>query len=1174
MFDLQKGTTLIEASAGTGKTYTLCRIALQLTLQKRITLDRILAVTFTEAATEELASRIHELYQSCLRQLETGIYKEDLLKELASNDSLEVDSAKDDLRYSLEVFDEAPISTIHGFCRRSLESVALETRIPLDAEISQIENELIEQLQNEYIRQNILESSSALSAAFASQSDFEKRLREIGKQCSIHPEAVLRPTPEPIQLETLDRRFASLPTSISDLLDSKADYLPHLNARSKVLKLLSGQDPTLERIASRSSILPSEFRSLEELSSEKWLKAIKKSGKDLSIPPSINEIDLVLAQTAKAFQSLLFNYKRWLSERLTKAKSQANVVSFNDLLHLLWRALQNDPEQSAANYIGSRYDAALIDEFQDTDRIQLKIARSLFGKGDHYLFYIGDPKQAIYRFRGADIYAYFKAVGEKGLKRIPLDRNFRSTPKLVEAVNHLFSNAASAFVDDRIVFKEAESARHDLAAEGGVAAMTIRQLALEASEIPSGSGDYRRVLAELAANDFARRLNEHPALKAEDVTFLVNNKNEANELSEALLQRGIPSSIRADRSVFKTQEAEDLKQLLFALANPARNSFKRGVYACFKPGFDIAELSDDAFDESAASFFDYFGDWARSWYSANFDVAFNNLMDLLSAAQDDSSISDSERRFTNFRQLAELLSEARDTERLSPRGLFNWLCRKESADVTEREEWQTRISSDEGKPQIITVHKSKGLQFPIVILPFVGLKRIRLQELAQSYHGSDEELVIDYAPEAESVSTQYSRREELAENGRLLYVALTRAEREVLLYLCPEEISRQSKLPAESSFARSLLGPESPVSSDSVARTLQDLASTSKGVIDFKQIPCQTGEFVELTAKEARDEGQPVAARPLRNRRQMPQPDRVVSFSALNKILLHDSDTSLDALQNAEAESDEIENAPIDTLEEEAQTDYATEISIFKLPKGTKTGDLLHLILERFDFSQADTLGRVVRAAFDELRFEGQEFEPILVAQIRALAKAELESRYDTLSLEQLSSHCRVTELEFTYPVHGDIKSSIIATLESSELGVIPKSWVHSLSLSEHGISASMLRGFIDLVFEHNNRFYIVDWKSNYLGPTPESYDQPAVLESMGEHNYFLQYLLYCVALKRYLAWRFPGENFSDRFGGVFYIYVRGITPNKPTGIYYDYPNQALLEKLDQALLDKRGAAP
>ena len=1162
MIDLQPGTTLIEASAGTGKTYTLCRIALQLTLQKGIALDRILAVTFTEAATEELATRLRQLYQECLHQLDTGKHEEQLLVDLAAEPDFDLDRAKQALRYSLEVFDEAPISTIHGYCKRALELVALETRTPLDAELSPVENQLVAQLQNEYLRQQIFEASPCLAAALPGRKGFDDLLAEIGRQCASHPQARLRPQlPQPALAE-LDRRFASVPEHCRSLLDRAAEFLPHLSGTSIIAKrrwLVDTPESPLAQAARRGFLLPSDFEWLSALLPEKWTKAIKQSGKNLPTPPLVDAAGALIGQIDNAFAYLAFHYRSWLSERLQLAKEQANVISFNDLLHLLHRALQGESGARVADLLADRCDAALIDEFQDTDRIQFSIAQKLFGGGEHYLFFIGDPKQSIYRFRGADIFAYFKATQGGSLRKIHLEQNFRSTPGLVQAVNTLFSHARAAFVDPRIAFHPVHAARSDLLPPFlSSAPFSITQLSLLPGTPPPGKGDYRHTLAERAANDFARRLNSDPSLRPEDVTFLVNDRLDANALNDALRRRGIVCSLRADRSVFETREASDLLQLLAALASPARSSLKRGAYARLSGGPAATAMLDPDFDERVAPFMECISDWARNWSSLNFNVAFKRLTDLL------LDTNASEQRHANFAQLAELLSEACDDEALTPRGLLNWLRRKQDADVSQNDEWQTRISSDEGKPQILTIHKSKGLQFPIVILPFVGLRRIRASERSLTYHDANDELVIDISPEADPTSLSLARDEALAEDARLLYVALTRAVYENTLYLAPEEISSRSGVLA-SSFGQLLLGIGETVTSERLREALESLVLASDNAISLQSETYGPGEYA-ANERQSTPVNQDIAARPLAERIALPGPARILSFSALSRSLHLDLENAALALDASETGNDEASPQPLPPTESLTLPEPSDALSIFTLPKGAKAGDLLHLILENFDFSQPDTLAATTVQAFETLRFEPRAFEPIVAAQIAAIAQAELPSAFGSFRLADVPPERRIAELEFGYPVSGDTKQAIASVLQQCPTGRIPAAWTQRFAAATSGLTASMLRGFIDLVIEHDDRLYIVDWKSNYLGDTPACYTDAAMVLSMSEHDYFLQYLLYCVALKRHLAWRFPDRPFADAFGGVFYIYARGVTPGSQTGIYYDLPSHELLDALDENL--------
>ncbi|MDQ8201847.1 UvrD-helicase domain-containing protein [Pelagicoccus sp. SDUM812003] len=1167
MIELSPGTTLIEASAGTGKTYTLCRIALQLTVQKGVTLDRILAVTFTEAATEELASRFHELYQTCLRELETGKLEEEILLELAACGDFDREQAIRALRFSLDVFDEAPISTIHSFCKRALDLISLETKSPLDAELVPVEKPLIDRLRSEYIRERVLESSLALSLALPSQRDFSEKLEEIGRWSSSHPSSKLHPTPPPVDIAGLDRRVEALPGAVQELL-ARADALgPSLKKNSRVAKQLVASDSSLSLIAKRGYLLPSDLAALKDLGSDTWSKALNKSGQGLEPPSAFALIDVINDQLQNAFSSLAFHYGSWLRQQLEEAKQRANIITFNDLLHSLHRALKSDEHGTVADLIGSRYDAVLIDEFQDTDIVQLEIAKTLFGDGKHYLFYIGDPKQSIYRFRGADIYAYFSGAQSDSGKKLTLAKNYRSDPKLIDAVNHLFTQARAGFVDERIVYTPVQAGKTDTSCPfRSTSPFHIEHLMLEGDPNKApGRQEYAKALAERAAEDFSVRLNADPDLRANQVAFLVNSHKEADTLAIALNRRGISCSIRSERGVFKSEEAEIMKQLLASLSSPSRISLKKGLVATISLSVVVDKLVDESVQASLAPFFEYISEWSNNWENANFDVSFRRLLSLLPSFIATSNHGQWERRLANLHHLAEHLSETHSADRLSPLALLNWLERESQSESSDRDDSQVRLVSDQGKPQIITIHKSKGLQFPLVILPFIGLRRLRRDPRLESYHNEDGSLVLDMDIQSDENRLAAARRESLAEDIRLIYVALTRAEHENILYLCPEEISAHARV-LSSSFAQFLLGDED-ATSENLAAFLQTLAQRSEGALSYGQSPLFE---TETTVCDRSFDGSfasfkerlPVSIK------QIPSPHRVLSFSAISKFAHRELESSYGLSQASESKNDEPNEETEDDLDDPVVPVEETNRgpSIFTLPKGVRAGDLLHLILERYDFSQPETLARVTESVFDELNFQPRSYDAIVATQIGIVTQTELPSPFGAFRLADIAPSQRLAELEFSYPVSGDILKSIGQALSGEDRGLIPETWAKRLSTIDMPLIASMLRGFIDLVFEREGRLYILDWKSNYLGDHPQSYDETAMREAMAEHDYFLQYLLYCVALKRYLSWKFPEDSFTDRFGGVYYLFVRGMSLGKQTGIYFDRPPHSLLDALDTAL--------
>ena len=1169
MISLHKGTTLIEASAGTGKTYTLVRIALRLTIENNVPLNRILAVTFTEAATEELASRIRELYQDCLQQLELDKVVEPTLIEALDASEIDHATAIRRLKFSLEVFDEAPISTIHGFCKRSLDQVALETKAPLDAQLENIENTLVDQLQNEYLRQHIHERSEVLSLFYPQRkSSFCKRLTALARESASHPYAQLEPEPRDYPLDSLDETYRELIDAIARLMQDGEAIAKKLKGGRKITKLISGATPTLLKAIERGNLLPDDIDSFVDLSVETWEKTIKKNFQDEAPPPALERIAHFLSEVEIAFQSLLLGYKNWLSENLKEAKERLNIISYNDLIHRLDSALRNDQSGRVASQLSERYDAALIDEFQDTDPTQYDIAQTLFGQGQHYLFFIGDPKQAIYRFRGADIFAYFKAINAPGLQKIDLGANYRSHPKLVHATNSLFENSEEGFLYDSIAFKAVTPAQEDIAPNFHLHAPFYIRAFNDIFGALGSKTALKTALSRVAANDFAHRLNQDPELDAKKVAFLVNNRHEANSLSQELERRGIASIIRADRSIFETGEIGTLRQLLEFLSAPTRVSLKRGLLLTPICGYTTADLLNESFEEEAAPVFDHLSHWAQNWFETNFDNALNRLISLSNASQTLLRSTDGERRYTNLRHLSELLEEAREQSALSPRGLLNWLERHRQSDASSEDDWQTRLSSDEGKPQIITLHKSKGLEFPIVILPFLSLLNVDPKSEYSIYHDtrtSDSKLVLDLSRERSEEARAMAYREELAEKIRLIYVALTRAVYQNVLYLAPE--SNDGTLVA-SAFAQMMIGCESAapgttLTSDEITQRffskLETLAASHSEHFKVDYIDLQSN--ATFIACQDRDPPSVQTSSPRHFKRlRLPGPDRILSFSSLSRQLnAHSIKLEEDHLREDEpsAEGEILEEEPSETPPRQ---------SIFTLLKGAQAGDLFHLILERFDFCRGKRLREVVAEAFKELQFPEPEYESIVHDQIFHVSQTALQTNHGNFRLADIPPAARIAELEFAYPVHGDARSHLQKAFSQAPLGKIPSKWLQRFEHQSHPITASMLRGFIDLVFEHEGRLYILDWKSNHLGDSLKHYTEKKMVESMADHDYFLQYILYCVALKRFIENRFPGDAFADRFGGVFYLFVRGIQNGTQSGIYYDQPAPELIEAVDAAL--------
>jgi len=393
-------------------------------------------------------------------------------------------------------------------------------------------------------------------------------------------------------------------------------------------------------------------------------------------------------------------------------------------------------------------------------------------------------------------------------------------------------------------------------------------------------------------------------------------------------------------------------------------------------------------------------------------------------------------------------------------------------------------------------------------------------------------------------------------------VALTRAVDECSLYLCPEErTSRQKRLP--SSFSQLVLGSENAVNllgqNEISTALLSSIQTFDSDCIAVNERPLvRPSQLPTTSVAVSRQKGLIAQARAIAHG-SIPVAERILSFSTITRIA-HAHDLVQEEIDNDEIE---LEPPPEPEIAEDLIEIEHEGPTVFNLPKGAHTGNLFHSILEELDFQDPDSIDDCVHQAFTRLRYGYVEHRPIVIELIQTLLRKPLS---DDLRLDRISPSQRIPELEFAYPTSVDTLRKISNALVKHPSPGIPRSWAEGLDLSQTRVGASLLRGFIDLVFEHNGQLYILDWKSNHLGDRISDYRQELLDLAMSPHDYYLQYCLYAVALKRYLELRSPQTDFYDRFGGVYYLFLRGISEREKSGIFFDRPDRKLLEALDEAI--------
>ncbi|MBJ6726971.1 exodeoxyribonuclease V subunit beta [Geomesophilobacter sediminis] len=1054
------GRNLIEASAGTGKTFTIAGVYLRLVLELGLEVGEILVVTFTEAATKELKERIRKRLKEAELAFEKGEASDPLLAKLIG-EAADRTRARRLLSLAVRSFDEAAIFTIHGFCQRTLQENPFESGSLCDTELVTDQGSILREIARDYWRINCY---------------YAPRPRvEAAQNAGLSPEGLLN----------LAKRVAA---------DPSAAVIPDLPAETT------------------------------EISA--WLLALKRG---------------------------FFDY---LAAELPKRKQTRNVRSFDDLLIDLNAALKQKNSLLPA-LIRKRYRAALIDEFQDTDPTQFAIFDTIY-PAEHPapFFLIGDPKQAIYSFRGADIFAYMGAA-RATRERHTLLQNWRSHPRLIRGVNTLFASHPSPFLFESIPFLEVEAAQRELAplTIAGAEPVPFKLWFAPRREPgkPINKGDANEFLPETVATEICRLLEGGAAGKVRigeravapgDIAVLVRTNHQAKLVQGSLTSRGIPSVLCSTGYLFEAPEAAELLRVLSAVAEPGHEALLRGALATRMTGVTGDELAVLMADEAAwEEILDEFRGYHEIWAERGCMTMILRYLERRGVRERLLSLPQGERRLTNLLHLIETVHQAQVEGHLGMEGVISWLATR-IMEKKEGEEHEIRLETDEAAVQLVTIHKSKGLEYPIVFAPFCWSEHGGRKDAAY-FHDDSGRVVLDIGSEDLGGNLARADRETLAENLRLLYVALTRGK--YLTYLAWGAFKD-----AGSGALHYLLHPEAAaggqvaLSDDEMIEELQRLAQRSDGAIEVVTLP------------------EPDAARYAGDHRDASELSCREFTGGIERDWRVASFTSLATRSREHHELPDRDEA---TQTEAPDFDAPSSVpatGIFAFPKGAKAGIFLHEIFERMDFTApAEELPSLVVELLDRHGFD-KEWEKPVSAMVRAVLSAPLGEA--GFKLADIPVARRFTELEFFFPlakVSSDRLRNAIWAFTSQPLPVDLGALFDRLSFTT---LKGMLRGFMDLVVEHKGRYYILDWKSNHLGNSVGEYGTVRMRREMEHHLYPLQYLLYTVALDNYLRLRLPKYDYDRHFGGIHYVFLRGVD-GTGNGIFSDRPPKALIQELSAVLV-------
>ncbi len=1176
------GARLIEASAGTGKTFTIAGLYLRLLLghgsaetrhRVPLTVDQILVVTFTEAATAELRDRIRARIHDARIAFARGQSSDPVIQPLL-NEFDDHKQAAEILLQAERQMDEAAVYTIHGFCQRMLTQNAFESGSRFNNEFVTDESHLKAQVVADYWRRNFYPLPFTLAGEI--------------RQLWSSPSALLSDISNYLTGAPLSLSVPAMKGSLADLHTENLKKIDELKAQWR-----ESQDDFLTLISS-SGVNP---RSYNKKSLPTWLEAVnawaatettgydypdklEKFAQNVLLEKTLKgsapqhavfeAIETFLANPISLKAPLLAHAIEHCRVMLANAKNQKQWLSFDDLLTQLSASIDTDESELLAARIRTLYPVAMIDEFQDTDPLQYSIfSRIYLNNPECGLFMIGDPKQAIYGFRGADIFTYIKARNQVSA-HYTLGTNWRSSADMVQAVNQVFALPDSPFIyDSDIPFlpvRYSPNAEKRIWTMGGQKQPALTYWLQEADDKPLPKGEYLTRMAEATASQIQTILTQaqqgqaclvngekQKAVQAGDIAVLVRTGSEGRMIKQALAEQGIASVYLSNRdSVFTSSVAQDLQRLLQAVLTPENDRALRASLASELFALDAASLdalnNDEIVWENAVN---EFKEYRKLWVQRGVlpmlraVISKRHIAERLLEEGASSQGENGERVLTDLMHIGELLQQA-SNELDSDHGLLRWLAQSISDaenGLGGSDDQIQRLESERNLVQIVTIHKSKGLEYDLVFLPFVFSYREASE--AKYYDAANDRTVLDIT--GNDASMKQADKERLAEDLRLIYVALTRAVYACFIGASPLRNGRSTKEPT--GVHRSAIGYLIQNGQEGGINDLHQGLTKQQDELDCVVVadpPQQLEEKYVAPQEEIHD----LSANELQN--PIDRNWRITSYSSLVKQGSHHAEHDATI---------EVTGFDIDSSEEQDEADLVEpERSIFTFPRGARPGTFLHSLFEEIEFTQLATTEENTQIILGLMESEqlDEEWLPILQQLIDTVLATPLDGK--SLLLNQKAPSQRLVEMEFLLPIE---------VLSAPALNrVIQRHDPLSAKAGDLGFQTvqGMLKGFIDLVFEHQGKYYVLDWKSNHLGDDVTHYHGEALKSAMADHRYDLQYQIYALALHRFLRSRLANYDYEQHFGGVYYLFLRGMDGQSDHGIFAAKPTFEFLQEMDRLI--------
>ncbi len=1231
---------VIEASAGTGKTYTIEHLVVELLLgnypvayKKKVpvSIRDILLVTFTEKATAELKKKVRARIQSILE--DDGTTTTEPGKSYWTID----EENKRLLQQALLDFESIAIYTIHGFCNRMLQEFAFENGQLFEQQ--QISNAtLFPMVFRKYLRKHLIHNAPLLLQLYLEEKTIEDLELETLELLGQHGQRV----PIPHNYESLRQSVVPSVMDLSNFLKSQslqrsetnaswivAEFeqmnlnmhvckatLPNLHIVLNAVRQYQDTQDLIQFLCEISCIdltkiinlqfkktkaANKKYQSLTALPTEisQFLEIIDKLGEVLIKNPSslaMTLIDQLVRMEEVQMIQQIPDYHKWvrilllqkaipaLRTALENYKTEQGYFDFDDMLFWVEKGLSTTSREKGKssllmNAIRRKYTYALIDEFQDTDPVQWNIFKSVFlDSPEHRLFVIGDPKQAIYGFRGGDVYTYLNACktisGLSGKEPVSLDKNFRSSREIIAGLNIIFQHPS--FFPGKIRFSPVTCGKPDVQHQDHTGGKAIHLLQFDAIAKVNVSV-LKESFADAIASEIKGLLNtqenpfqwwdetikHHRSLTSKDICVLFRSKAEGLTLARHLRRYGVPYAFYKQSGLFQTQEAKEIYDLLNAVHEPNRsNRFKAWLTRFFNvPLKDLEHYHDVDVDHPYVLLLNR---WHHLSNQGKFKQLFESILSESELFQRELFLTGEEREITNYDHIFEILSRLINEQHLSLQEvLFTLHSLINGTADPGQENDLLRLESDQQAVQLMTMHASKGLEFPVVFI-YGGFSLSDQFSRYFLYH-QDEQRIIDLSKENKG---QY-QIEQKEEDQRLLYVALTRAQAKLYLPYVPflkDQAAKNKRMYQVSGTYQQILS-----SLDEV------VAELSTEVIDTSEIPSIFSRTLVTPVQDTLTDsnistleldqalGQWEPALPLQPNRQLPVDElkeqckaftissysrmtRHMRFEYLEKVRAEKEAALLDSSLPAkgEVENDLVEE-PFHALDKQ-------------LPPGIRTGNFLHEVLEKIDLSTLSSCQSMaawlenprIPLLFEELLakydFSHDYFDETVQMVWQTLTKPFPLSRSTVLKpLHTSPKYLR--EMVFYFPIPEEHHPSL------AKLDVLKEQ-------TQWDIKRGFLTGSIDFICEQSNKVYFMDWKSNLLPDYSIS-----TLEQIVAEHYEWQLKIYTLVIVKWLQIRNPAE-YHQRFGGLFYVFLRGIPEGK--GIFFKMPAWEEVIEYEEQLKQQR----